>query len=78
MSLAVGGSTVELYWMDTGVLEDAAHFACAYRSLSRGRQRKADAFLFMKDKKLSLGAGLLLRPFRRDGSRRVCGHCGRM
>lgn len=59
--LAVGGSTVELYWMDTGVLEDAAHFACAYRSLSRGRQRKVDAFLFMKDKKLSLGAGLLLR-----------------
>ena len=59
--LEIGGCTVELYWMDTGVLEDAAHFACAYRSLSRGRQRKVDAFLFMKDKKLSLGAGLLLR-----------------
>lgn len=59
--LEIGGSTVELYWMDTGVLEDAAQFAYAYQSLSSRRQKKVDAFLFMKDKKLSLGAGLLLR-----------------
>ena len=59
--LEIGGSTVELYWMNTGVLEDAVQFAYAYQSLSSRRQKKVDAFLCMKDKKLSLGAGLLLR-----------------
>lgn len=59
--LEIGGCTVELYWMDTGVLEDEACFSCAYQALSRGRQKKVDAFLFRKDKRLSLGAGLLLR-----------------
>lgn len=59
--LAVGDSVVELYWMDTGLLEDETQFACAYQSLSRSRREKVDSFLYRKDKKLSLGAGLLLR-----------------
>lgn len=59
--LAVGGSAVELYWMDTGQLEDETQFVRAYQSLSHDRQKKTDSFLYRKDKKLSLGAGLLLR-----------------
>lgn len=59
--LAVGDSAVELYWMDTGQLEDETLYARAYWSLSRVRREKVDSFLYRKDKKLSLGAGLLLR-----------------
>lgn len=58
--LFVGVYGASLYWMDTAELNDADRFAVCYRSLSAGRQRKVDSYLRMKDKKLSLAAGLLL------------------
>lgn len=49
-----------LYWMDTGELEEENCFSEYYKRMSRERQRKVDSFLFGKDKRLSLGAGILM------------------
>ncbi len=49
-----------LYWMDTGALKDDDCFWRYYHMLSGERRRKADAYLFKKEKRLSVGAGILL------------------
>lgn len=49
-----------LYWMDTGELEDEISFSRYYKIMSLERQRKVESCLFMKDKRLSLGAGILM------------------
>ena len=49
-----------LYWMDTGELEDEISFSEYYKTMSRERQRKVDSCIFGKDKRLSLGAGILM------------------
>ena len=59
--LTMGEYRAELYWMHTEILEYKTQFDHAYHSLSSRRQKKVDAFLYAKDKKLSLGAGLMLR-----------------
>ncbi len=48
-----------IYWMDVGVLADAVCFDGHYRMMSPERRKKVDACLFPKDKRLSLGAGIL-------------------
>lgn len=53
-------SGAALYWMDTGELEDEISFSGYYKTMSRERQRKVDSCIFRKDKKLSLGAGILM------------------
>lgn len=49
-----------LYWMDVGELEDEVTFSQYYRTMSRERRRKVDACLLKKDRRLSLGAGILM------------------
>lgn len=51
---------MKLYTMDTEELSDEAYFKKCYESLSSGRQKKIDSYRFLADKKLSMGAGLLL------------------
>ena len=53
-------SGAALYWMDTGELEDEISFSEYYKTMSRERQRKVDSCIFGKDKRLSLGAGILM------------------
>lgn len=50
-----------IYILDTTFLDDEERFCLYYRQMSENRRKKIDAFRFMKDKKLSLGAGILLR-----------------
>lgn len=59
-SCACGENGAVLYWMDTGELEDEICFSEYYKRLSRERRRKVDSYLFKKDKRLSLGAGILM------------------
>ena len=49
-----------LYWMDTGELENEVYFSEYYKVMSHERKRKVDSCLFKKDKRLSLGAGILM------------------
>ena len=49
-----------LYWLDTEELEDGIHFSECLKTMSKERQRKVESCLLMKDKKLSLGAGILM------------------
>lgn len=49
-----------IYFMDTRILEDDRCFSKYYGRLSETRRNKTDAYLFRKDKNLSLGAGMLL------------------
>ena len=49
-----------LYWMDTRKLEEADCFLEYYDKMSQERRRKIDACLLMQDKRLSLGAGILM------------------
>lgn len=61
---------MKLYTMDTEELSDEAHFRKCYESLSASRQEKIDGYRFLTDKKLSMGAGLLLdRGLREYGLR---------
>ena len=69
-----------LYCMDVGELEDEGSFLTYYKTMSDERQRKVDSLLRMEDKRLSLGAGILMDkglsepfPFREQGSGGVCG-----
>ncbi len=48
-----------IYWMDVGMLADTVCFDGYYRMMSGERQKKVDAYLFPKDRRLSLGAGIL-------------------
>lgn len=50
-----------LYAASVAPLADAEHYAAAYAAVSPARQEKVDRFRFEKDKRLSLGAELLLR-----------------
>ncbi len=72
-SVALGKNMAVLYWMDTGELEDEVTFSQYYKLMSRERQRKVDSFLFKKDKRLSLGAGILM-----DKGLSAWGLCERM
>lgn len=51
----------KVYAMHTGVLADAELFRALYDRMPAERQRKIDRYRFDKDKRLSLGAGLLLQ-----------------
>jgi len=54
------------YLMLTDELADNALFRDRYHSLSPGRQKKIDGFIFSKDKNLSLAAGLLFQAGLKD------------
>ncbi len=51
---------VKVYWMDTGDLEDPGAYRECYGRLCRERREKVDACRLLKDKRLSLAAGMLL------------------
>lgn len=51
---------LRLYTLDTMLLTDDAYFQTCYHQLSASRRAKVDGYLFWKDKRLSLGAGMLL------------------
>ena len=53
-------SKADVYITYTNLLENDEVFDEIYRSVPRYRQEKADAYRFMKDKRLSLAAGYLL------------------
>ena len=55
----INGHTVRLYWLNTGDFTDE-NFLYYYKRLSPARRRKAGRYHFIKDKKLSAGAGILL------------------
>jgi len=54
------GDGFRLYTMNTEQLEDDAYFQECYIRLSAYRRAKIDRYRYMKDKRLSLGAGILL------------------
>lgn len=49
-----------IYILDTNLLESIGTFDMWYRKMPVERRKKIDAFYFLKDKCLSLGAGILL------------------
>ncbi len=49
-----------VYRMDVRELEDKDLFSRCYKRLSDERRKKIDSYLFGRDKRLSLGAGILL------------------
>ena len=51
----------KLYIMDTSALEDEALFCARYTGMPAERKKKIDFYRFGKDKRLSLGAGILLQ-----------------
>lgn len=53
--------TNHLYVIDTDILNDESVFCKQYEIMTEHRKKKIDSFCFLKDKKLSLGAGILLR-----------------
>lgn len=60
----------KLYKMTTDQLDDPEIFQSYYQVLSLQRRKKTDEFHFLKDKKLSLGAGILMdRGLREYGLR---------
>ena len=52
---------IRAYIADVEPLADPLKYQAAYEKVSEARKRKADGFRFPADKRLSLGAGLLLR-----------------
>ncbi len=56
----IGEYEAVLYWMDAQELNDNRCFTQSYQMLSPDRRRKVDSYLRMKDKKMSLAAGLLM------------------
>ena len=56
-----------LYAASVAPLADAEHYAAAYAAVSPARREKTDRFRFEKDKRLCLGAELLLRHALRAG-----------
>lgn len=55
-----GETGAVLYWLDTRELENEIYFSEYYKMMSHERRRKVDSCLFIKDKRLSLGAGILM------------------
>ncbi|HRR76180.1 MAG TPA: 4'-phosphopantetheinyl transferase superfamily protein [Ruminococcus sp.] len=53
--------TNRLYIMDVNILDNEELFRTNYEKMPERRKNKIDRFRFAKDKKLSLGAGMLLR-----------------
>ena len=49
-----------LYCLDTHELENEIYFSEYYKMMSHERRRKIDSCLLIKDKRLSLGAGILM------------------
>ncbi len=60
-SLVMKMNKTKVYVSDTGLLKDKGVFGELYKTVSPDRQRKIDAFLFEKDKRLCLAAELLLK-----------------
>lgn len=58
LTIKDGGLT--LYTMDTRQLEDSAYFWGRYSQLSAARRARVDRYRLPRDKRLSLGAGILL------------------
>ncbi len=52
---------MKLYIADTAVLKNRALFSRLYETLPEGRRGRIDRLRFPKDRRLSLGAGVLLR-----------------
>ena len=52
---------IRAYIADVEPLADPLKYQAAYEKVSEARKRKADGFRFPADKRLSLGAGLLLK-----------------
>ena len=52
---------IRVYVADVESLADPLKYQAAYEKVSEARKRKADGFRFPADKRLSLGAGILLR-----------------
>ena len=50
----------KIYTTDVSILENKDIFLCLYNSVSLERKNKTDRMVFDKDKRLSLGAGVLL------------------
>ncbi len=55
----INGHIVRLYWLNTEDFSDG-DFQYYYKKLSPVRRQKADGYRFIKDKRLSVGAGVLL------------------
>ncbi len=51
----------KLYILNTDIFDDPGAFEAAYNEMDEPRKKKIDAYRFQKDKKLSLGAGFLLK-----------------
>ena len=60
---------VKIYQLDVTKFEDPQCFQKHYAMLSKGRQKKIDAYRVDNAKRLSLGAGVLLERGLRRGSR---------
>lgn len=54
------------YYSETDQLKDPALFMSLYGRVSAERRKKIDSYIFPKDKRLSLGAGILLRKALED------------
>lgn len=54
-------SDIRIFFADVTDLADEALYRRAYRLCPQGRQKKADAYRFDKDKCLCVGAGVILR-----------------
>ncbi len=52
---------MDVYFLDTIMFEDPLIYESAYREANEERRKKLDRFRFEQDKRLSLGAGLLLK-----------------
>ena len=50
---------IQIYYLDTGPLKDRDLFRHYYEQMSEERRKKINFFRFDKDKRLSLGAGIL-------------------
>lgn len=57
---AMEEKVLRIYTLDTEELSDEKYYRQCYGNLSAFRQRKIDSYRFQADKKLSMGAGLLL------------------
>ena len=51
---------LKVYTINTDEFSDEAYFKACYRQLAASRREKTDGYRFLADKKLSVGAGILL------------------
>ena len=51
---------LKVYTINTDEFSDEAYFKACYSQLSASRREKTDRYRFLADKKLSVGAGILL------------------